>query len=246
MEVVEEGQKMNINKEYEKALTKEFLFQKYTVEEKTTKEIGKEIGCCDMTVSRYLRLFGISLRKPGKAEDNLVGETFDRLFVEEKLGRVSPKSRICRYRCTCKCGNEAIVGSTHLRKKAVRSCGCLKNEKGKCCKTWTGGKYLSGTFWAKLQHSARSRGISIDLNIEQAEQLLESQGFRCKLTNRSLIEPAGQFVGSIDRIENDGPYTIDNIQWVDKDVNRMKWKHSQEYFVQTCKEVASLALSQSL
>ncbi len=38
------------------------------------------------------------------------------------------KSKERCWVCICSCGNEAIVRSSHLRRKVVRSCGCLRNE----------------------------------------------------------------------------------------------------------------------
>ena len=44
---------------------------------------------------------------------------------------------------------------------------------------------------------------------------------------------------SLDRIDNDGNYTIDNIQWVHKDVNFMKRTYNQEYFIDMCSKIAA-------
>jgi hypothetical protein len=41
----------------------------------------------------------------------------------------------------------------------------------------------------------------------------------------------------LDRIESEGHYTIDNVQWVHKTVNMMKWKISQEEFVYFCRKI---------
>jgi len=42
---------------------------------------------------------------------------------------------------------------------------------------------------------------------------------------------------SLDRIDSTKNYTIDNIQWVHKDVNKMKMDFSQEYFIEMCRLV---------
>ena len=43
----------------------------------------------------------------------------------------------------------------------------------------------------------------------------------------------------LDRIDNDKGYIIGNIQWVHKDINKMKWKFNINKFIQMCREVAN-------
>ena len=46
-----------------------------------------------------------------------------------------------------------------------------------------------------------------------------------------------RFTASLDRIDNTKGYTQDNVQWVHKDINRIKSDLSQEYFLTLCKTV---------
>jgi phosphoglycerate-specific signal transduction histidine kinase len=39
---------------------------------------------------------------------------------------------------------------------------------------------------------------------------------------------------SLDRIDSKLPYTYNNIQWIHKDINRMKNAYRQDYFIQLC------------
>jgi len=39
---------------------------------------------------------------------------------------------------------------------------------------------------------------------------------------------------SLDRINNDLGYIEGNVQWVHKDVNRMKWAFTQDRFLELC------------
>lgn len=43
---------------------------------------------------------------------------------------------------------------------------------------------------------------------------------------------------SLDRKDSLKGYTIDNIQWLHKDVNQMKRNYSEEYFINTCLKIA--------
>ncbi len=43
---------------------------------------------------------------------------------------------------------------------------------------------------------------------------------------------------SLDRIDSTKGYTLDNIQWIHKDLNKMKMNFANDYFIKTCKLVA--------
>lgn len=61
------------------------------------------------------------------------------------------------------------------------------------------------------------------------------QGEKCALTGWK-IELAKRTTdtqtASLDRIDSNKHYTVDNIQWVHKDVNRMKQYFDEEYLLQ--------------
>ena len=44
---------------------------------------------------------------------------------------------------------------------------------------------------------------------------------------------------SLDRIDSSKGYVKDNVQWVHKDINRMKWNFPQDKFVKLCSFVAN-------
>jgi hypothetical protein len=43
---------------------------------------------------------------------------------------------------------------------------------------------------------------------------------------------------SLDRINSDLGYVYGNIQWIHKDINKMKNDYEQNYFILLCKKVA--------
>jgi len=43
---------------------------------------------------------------------------------------------------------------------------------------------------------------------------------------------------SLDRIDNDKGYTLDNVQWLHKDINWMKGRFDQQRFITLCRAVA--------
>lgn len=61
---------------------------------------------------------------------NLVGETFGRLTVlyrEMAFGH----TKDTYWRCSCSCGNSALVKTNHLLSGNTKSCGCLAKERAK-------------------------------------------------------------------------------------------------------------------
>ena len=50
---------------------------------------------------------------------------------------------------------------------------------------------------------------------------------------------ASSTTASLDRIDSSKGYVIGNVQWVHKDINIMKNKFDNQYFIDMCKKIAS-------
>lgn len=152
-----------------------------------------------------------------------------------------------RYTCECTCGNSTNVLKTHLRQGNTTSCGCDR-PKGKSHVQWDGVGDMSGNFW--YNHVVRSasgekgRRKALDLSItkEYVWNLFLLQNRRCALSGQVLIFPTGSkdrnYTCSLDRIDSSLGYIEGNVQWVHKDINMMKNKYNNEYFIQVCKNIA--------
>jgi hypothetical protein len=120
----------------------------------------------------------------------------------------------------------------------------LKFRKGNSNPTWSGHGEISGRFWTAIKAHAVSRNIPFDISIEQAWLKFQQQEGRCALTGwpLTLNTRKGQTAAktaSLDRICSSENYTNENTQWVHKDVNRSKWDHSTERFLQICEAVVA-------
>jgi hypothetical protein len=229
-----------MSNKYEGVLTKEFLWQHYVLEKKGSKTIGRLVGCSDMTITRYLRLNGIEVRKQGWDVLELTGNKYGLLTPLKKVGRANERVRACRWQCKCECGNLCVVSSNLLRRSrdGTASCGCLKRRKGSQCPTWKGGKYVPKQYWTRLHAGAKYRRLEVSISLENAEILLEQQHFRCALSGLPIAFPNGDrtsgWTASLDRIDSSIGYIPTNVQWVHKDINRMKQNFPESYFFQLC------------
>jgi len=65
-------------------------------------------------------------RKENPRRKDYTGQEFGRLIALEPAG--ATKHGLTKWRCSCSCGNEAIVTSANLKNNHTQSCGCLSRE----------------------------------------------------------------------------------------------------------------------
>ena len=153
--------------------------------------------------------------------------------------------------CQCSnCGNRYFkINTGTIRRGTTTSCGCRRDQyekmKGINSANFTGYKEISGTWWGNTKWVAAKRSLIFALTIEEAWNLYEKQGKKCALTGLPIIfgmlstSENDITTASLDRIDSEKGYTLDNVQWVHKDVNIMKNIFSQSYFVNMCRLVDS-------
>ena len=136
--------------------------------------------------------------------------------------------------CRCSCGVVKNVPSRRLRTGESQSCGCSV-PKAELKKQWSGAGTISGTYWGSILINARKRKLPVDLTIEEAWTLLENQHHTCALSGLALVTGTA----SLDRIDSTKGYTLGNVQWVHKLINRMKMDMTDSEFVRLCGAVVA-------
>lgn len=196
------------------------------------------------------------LRKRNKGTRNdrplSIGEVFFDLTVAS-LCEKDKDGKIC-YLCKCKCGKERKVRRSYLVHGTTKSCGCGRKVASSVTakknvlaaiaarKRFVGD--LGGSMWSRILKNATVRGISVSLTQEEAWTLFIDQRKKCALTGLDLYlhphhKDRNLVTASLDRIDSTQGYIKGNVQWVHKDVNRMKNGFSEVRFKEICRLVVN-------
>lgn len=185
-----------------------------------------------------------NLRTPHNFQD-LTGQKFGMLTV---LHRSEDRGRNARWICKCDCGNQSEVAASKLRTGWTSSCGCLKHRSGSSSHTWRGTGELPSSYWSTVLWGAKARDLIVEITIEEAWALYESQGGLCALSGVPLCflmgskrTTSGSQTASLDRIDSSLGYLKDNVQWIHKDVQYMKMDLPENRFIELCEGVAFIS-----
>ncbi len=147
-----------------------------------------------------------------------------------------------RWECICDCGNITDAATKHLLSGAIKTCGCGKFVSGSSHPQWTGVGELSGAAWYQIVHNSMQRGrVPVTVTKEYIWNLFVEQGKRCALSGVLIhfgTRTAQHRTASLDRIDSSKGYEPGNVQWVHKDVNKMKNTFDQNYFIEMCSRIA--------
>lgn len=156
---------------------------------------------------------------------NLVGNVYGRLKVVERC-KIDNK---VKWLCDCECGKTKHVDSSALKSGRTTSCGCYRNEciGNRFRKHGNRGHRLY-SIWAAMKSRCRSNNPSItkyykDRGITYSpdwENYINFENDMLDSYNIHVLEH-GEKNTSIDRIDGNKGYSLDNCRWATIDVQNM-------------------------
>ena len=205
-----------------KLLTKLYLEDKLSA-----KKISKIVGCSSTCVVYNLH------RQNIKARDGIVdlkGQKFGNLLVI-KMCKERRRRRIC-WECLCDCGNKSVHQSDVLTGGHAKKCRFCRR------KDYVG--EISGRCFARIRNGAKARKLEFTITKEFLWNLFLKQERKCALSGLKITLPfefRDIFTASLDRIDSTKGYTEDNVQWVHKNINKIKWDLPEKIFIKLCKRI---------
>lgn len=251
---------------YKKMMTRDW-FQARIDEGFTAFEIAEEYGCSISTVSMYFRGCGIKSppgfwSKPGSRTGRPPGfkhaEEWKQQMSKRFSGSRNPfwgKKHTEETREKMRANHADFSGDNNpfrrallkdpekrreLRNRAIRI--WTKRDRGELSdKLRTGHEGISGTTWARIKCGARTRDLTFNLTPKEAWELFLKQEGKCALSGVAIIidERNGLITASLDRIDSGKGYSIENVQWVHKDINVAKMSMQNQEFIAMCIAVAT-------
>lgn len=220
-------------------LTKEILYQKYIVEQKSTLQIAKELGIKSYnSISQYLKKFNLT-RPSIKIISNFIPRDalYQKYIVENKsLKIIAQEFGLARKALTIK--NLLIKYEIPVRTRTYASPTQIND--------WNRRKHnhqIAGKYWYSVVSAAKKRGYAFKITRDFAWELFLKQKGKCaysgvELKFKELTESSIAQTASLDRKDNSKGYLKSNVQWVHKTVNKMKSTLPHKEFVKFCKLIA--------
>lgn len=227
---------------FDTILTKEFLIENYFNKHKSYREIGNLVGCSNNTIKVYMQKYSLSSRRINSLHiPNLIGQKFGKLTILERDNDYKTKNKSIYWKCKCDCGQLLSRAFCNLNRHKQQMCSECKKQNSSI-KNNKGFQEIKGDFWSSIKTCAKNRNLNFEITIEQAWNLFLKQDRKCALSNISIyFAPRGKRQKgniSLDRIDSTKGYTIDNIQWIHKDLNIIKNNYTDKEFIDWCYKVA--------
>lgn len=167
-----------------------------------------------------------------------IGQRFNKLVIlgfDSYQVRQTPKRKTRRaiFRCACDCGQIKNVAYFNLQRMPNASCGCANSGSDSRC--WKGFKEITGVKFNGYKWGAISRGLDFKISIEYVWDLYVQQKGKCMISGQSINLEHN--TASIDRVDSNIGYVIGNVQWVHRDINKMKNNLNEKLFIENCKKV---------
>lgn len=172
-------------------------------------------------------------RKSTTTGGHYVGESLNGKTLTAYAGRNTYGHHLWKWECdSCNTEYGPSALSHTRRSNRCRECAFSRENNAR----WLGHEQISGSYLYQCREGASSRGYAWSVTPEELWKVWLSQDGLCTFTGWRLHHDVD---ASLDRIDSTQGYTVDNVQWVHKDVNRMKNNFTDEYFIAVCRAIAA-------
>lgn len=186
------------------------------------------------TIANYCKKLNIPIRKKtSHITHNLnkfIGKKFGHITILKRYFNplISSKHKYSYWLCKCDCGNKKVIRLHNLKNGECKSCGCMR---------LTGHQKINGTYFGNIKSGARNRNLSFNITIKDAWNQFIKQNQLCALSGEKIILEDKysnhlRQTASLDRRDSNKGYELDNIQWVHKDLNKMKMNMDEKDFLE--------------
>lgn len=152
-----------------------------------------------------------------------IGNRYGALVVVARAG--STVSYKAQWLCQCDCGNTTVAVGNNLRMGHRKSCGCGIHKKKSAAVV------ALNNLYAGYRCSARTRGLAWALTRNQFRLLTQQACHYCGVAPYQAQGYMQDFVyNGLDRMDNDGGYTLENTVACCGQCNRAKMDYSLEEF----------------
>lgn len=210
------------------------------------RQVGRILGACHHTVKKAIEAEGIDVSHFdfGRRSLSYVEKVCNKLTIREVF-----KGNAGRWfcRCDCQCGSVGVVKRLDgVLGGHIPSCGCAYLNRstmtGEGNPAFSGIGELSGSRVYWIKRGAQRRGIEFFVTKEYLWNLFEAQEASCALSGVKLtfgrMRYSYETTASLDRIDSTKGYIEGNLQWVHKDVNKIKRDIGQDYFLELCYRIS--------
>jgi hypothetical protein len=159
------------------------------------------------------------IRKDRK--DLLIGSKMHNFTILENIYGNKNGSEV---KVKCECGKIYTLRKQALKSGEVKRCmKCASKDRQLNLRKGIG--EMSGSYFRSLIRGAKSRNIGFNITKEEIYNLFLKQNKKCALTGIYLIldnYKLSSGTASLDRIDSSKGYEINNVQWIHKDLNKLK------------------------
>jgi hypothetical protein len=215
-------------------LTKEYLTEHFINQRKSDKKIAKELNISSVNSVIQARKRHAINRCSLKDSSKIVTKEFlEEYYIKQNLSlkSVAHKAGFKRKSIISKALKKfGITQREHTRSQAV-----IDRKKRKH-------HTISGRYFCSLVSGAKRRNLEFSITIEDLWDLFMKQNGKCALSGINIrFHKTGEKyttqTASVDRIDSEYGYTLENIRWVHKTVNYMKWELSDDQFLDFCQMI---------